>query len=68
MSHDEQTVDSDFEAESQKEADGFFAEFATFLVENKKWWMTPIFLVLGLLAVLIVLGASPLAPFIYSIF
>jgi uncharacterized protein YdaL len=47
---------------------GIFAEFFDFLIHNKKWWLTPIVLVLFLVGVLIVLGGTPAAPFIYTIF
>lgn len=40
-----------------------------FLKVRKKWWLTPIVLVLLLLSLIIVLAnGSALAPFIYSIF
>ncbi|MBX2818882.1 MAG: hypothetical protein KTR29_04345 [Rhodothermaceae bacterium] len=40
-----------------------------FLKVRKKWWLTPIVLVLLLLSLIIVLvNGSALAPFIYSIF
>jgi len=43
-------------------------EFWSFLMENKKWWLIPIVLVILLLAVLVFLGGSPAAPFIYTLF
>ena len=43
-------------------------EFVDFLTHNKKWWLTPIILVLLLLGVLIALGGTAAAPFIYTIF
>ena len=47
---------------------GFFREFYDFLIDNRKWWLAPIIVVLLLLSVLIVLTGTPLAPFIYSFF
>ncbi|REJ65499.1 MAG: hypothetical protein DWQ31_17860 [Planctomycetota bacterium] len=47
---------------------GFFAEFADFLLHNKKWWITPIVVVLLAVALLVMLAATPAAPFIYTIF
>jgi hypothetical protein len=44
------------------------AEFLSFVLHNKKWWLTPIILVLALVAALVVLGGSGVAPFIYSLF
>ena len=44
-------------------------EFIQFLKEEKKWWLTPIILVLFLLGALIVFTeSSALAPFIYALF
>lgn len=38
-----------------------------FARENKAWWMIPLFLVLGLLALLVFFGQSS-APFLYTLF
>jgi len=44
-------------------------EFCIFLMERKKWWLAPIFIVLLLLGILIVFTeTSALAPFIYTLF
>ena len=44
-------------------------EFGQFLLERKKWWLTPIVLMLVLLGALLVLTeGSALAPFIYTLF
>ena len=44
-------------------------EFWAFLKVRKKWWLTPIVLVLVALGALIVFGqSSALAPFIYTLF
>lgn len=55
------------EAQSQNQP-GLMGEFAEFLRENAKWWLTPILLVMGLLGVLLILGGTGVAPFIYSLF
>ena len=40
-----------------------------FLLENKKWWIAPIVLLLLMLGVLLVFTeGSALAPFIYALF
>ncbi len=45
------------------------SEFAMFLRENKKLWLLPIFLVLGLVGtLLVVVEGSALSPFIYTVF
>ena len=45
-----------------------FKEFSAFLMENKKWWLVPILIVFLLLGVLLVLGGTGAAPFIYTLF
>ena len=45
------------------------AEFWKFLKVRKKWWLTPVVLMLVVLGALIVFGqGSALAPFIYTLF
>ena len=45
------------------------AEYLRFLVEQKKYWIIPIVLLLFLMGTLVVvLEGSALAPFIYAIF
>lgn len=44
-------------------------EFWLFLRVRKKWWLTPILIVMGLMGMLIVFTqGSALAPFIYTLF
>jgi hypothetical protein len=38
------------------------------MAHNKKWWLTPVIVLLLLLGVLVVLGTSGAAPFIYTLF
>ena len=57
-----------FQEASQASGGGLFADLISFMAENKKWWLIPILLVLGLLGVLLVLGATGAAPFIYTLF
>jgi len=59
---------SSFSEQAQGRRRGAVAEFAVFLLHNKKWWLTPIILVLVLVGFLAVLGGSGLAPFIYTLF
>lgn len=47
---------------------GLAAELFDFLKHNKKWWLLPILLVLGLFGILMVLASSAAAPFIYTMF
>ncbi|MFN7963425.1 MAG: DUF5989 family protein [Thermoanaerobaculia bacterium] len=39
-----------------------------FLRQNKKWWLGPILIVLALATLLVILGGSAIAPFIYTVF
>jgi hypothetical protein len=43
-------------------------EIIDMLKHNKKWWMIPIIVVLLLFGVLLVLGSTGAAPFIYTLF
>ena len=43
-------------------------DFLYFLRQNKKWWMLPIVLVLGMVGLLTVLASTGAAPFIYTRF
>jgi hypothetical protein len=47
---------------------GILREFWDFLKHNKKWWLLPILVALALLGVLVILGGTGLAPFIYTVF
>jgi len=58
---------TDFVDAAQEGQMGFFQEFFDFLLHNKKWWITPIVLVLLAVGVLVMLAGTPLAPFIYAI-
>ena len=47
---------------------GFLGEIVGFLKTNKRWWLTPIVLCLLLLGLLLILGGTGAAPFIYTLF
>jgi hypothetical protein len=48
---------------------GIVGELLSYLVRNKRWWLLPIVVMVGLMAVLIILGqSSAIAPFIYTLF
>lgn len=53
---------------AQDEEQGIVGEFLMFMAENRMWWLAPILVVFGLLAVLLVIGtvAPGAVPFIYS--
>ena len=47
---------------------GLLAELWGFMAHNKKWWLTPIVLMLLILGALILVGGTGAAPFIYTLF
>jgi len=59
---------SDFARQAAEKPPTLLREFLDFLRYNKAWWLTPIFLVLLLLGVLVFLSGTAAAPFIYTIF
>lgn len=55
------------EAGEEKEAT-LLGEVFSFLRHNKKWWLLPIIIVLLAFSVLLLLGTTGAAPFIYTFF
>ena len=47
---------------------GLAREFVDFLKENKKWWLAPIIISILGLGLLVLLGGTAAAPFIYTLF
>lgn len=62
------TQQSEFESLNDQEQMGLLAEFWLFIKEEKKWWLTPIILVLLIVGALVALTSSGAAPFIYTLF
>jgi hypothetical protein len=58
----------DFSRQAEEPQPGLLREFWDFLRTEKRWWLTPIIIVLLLFGVLLVLSATPLAPLIYTLF
>jgi Family of unknown function (DUF5989) len=58
----------DFARQASEASPGLLRELLDFLVYNKAWWLTPIVIVLLLVGLLIVLGSTGIAPFIYPLF
>lgn len=55
------------EAGAGKES-SLIGEFTAMLKQNKKYWLIPLIVLLVLLGVLIILGSTAAAPFIYTLF
>ena len=58
----------DFEAAADEARPALLAELWEFMATNKKWWLTPIIVVLLLVGALILMSGSVAAPFIYTLF
>ena len=58
----------EFREEAAGPRRGLLGEFWDFLKHNKKWWLLPILVALLLLGLLVILGGTGLAPFIYTVF
>lgn len=58
----------DFAGHAAQKRTGILREFFDFLLENKKWWLTPVIVALLLVAGLVLLGGTAAAPFIYTLF
>jgi uncharacterized protein DUF5989 len=60
--------EEDFRRLAERPPAGILREWWDFLRENKAWWLTPIILVLLLISVLVILGATGAGPLIYTLF
>lgn len=43
-------------------------ELVDFLRHEKKWWLTPIIVVMAVVGALVMLGSTAAAPFLYTLF
>ena len=58
---------SEFEKAGDEQQLSLAQEFLLFVMENKKWWLIPILVVLALVGILIALGTTGVAPSIYPL-
>ena len=58
----------EFESRIKERPQGLVREMWRFLMSNKKWWLVPMLIVFLLVGLLVVLGGSGAAPFIYTLF
>jgi hypothetical protein len=58
----------DFTRQAAQARPGLASEFFAFLRDNKKWWLAPIVISILGLGLLVLLGGSAAAPFIYTLF
>ena len=62
------TKKSAFEEAGGTKPPNLLSEFYHFLMQNKKFWMIPIVLILLAIGALVILGGTGAAPFIYTLF
>jgi hypothetical protein len=67
MTHESRQAD-EFRSEAAAARMSLARELWDFLKHNKKWWLLPILVALALIALLVALGGTGLAPFIYTVF
>lgn len=66
--NDRQRQSSQFAREAESGQQRFMGELWQFIAQNKKWWLTPIVIILIVFGLLIALGGTAAAPFIYTLF
>ena len=59
---------TEFEKSGEQKDIGLFGELVGMLKQNKKYWLIPLLIILLLFGVLIALGSSAAAPFVYTLF
>ena len=57
-----------FEQAGEEQESSLLGEFVFMLKENKKYWMIPLLVILLAFGLLIILGGTGAAPFIYTLF
>ena len=65
---DDDEQGSEFIAQAGQSRGGLASEFVDFLKDNKKWWLAPIIISILGLGLLVMLGGTAAAPFIYTLF
>ncbi len=70
--HKNKTQDSagsnEFEQKASERNAGLLTEIWLLIAHNKKWWLIPVILMLLAIGVLVILGSSAAATFIYPLF
>jgi hypothetical protein len=59
---------NEFEQAGREKELSLVQEFLAFVVQERKWWLAPILLALGAAGLMVVLGSTGAAPFIYTLF
>ena len=58
----------EFAAKAHGRRSSLIGEFLSFLAHNKKWWLLPILVVLLVMGLLVLAGASGISAFLYTLF
>lgn len=58
---------NDFQRQAEQGSSNLLRELFGFLRENKKWWLIPVVVALLMIGVLVFLGGTAVAPFIYTL-
>jgi hypothetical protein len=58
---------NDFQRQAEQGSSNLLTELLGFLRENKKWWLIPVVVALLMIGLLVVLGGTAVAPFIYTL-
>jgi hypothetical protein len=62
------SASAEFERQSARARTSFVGELWHFIITNKRWWLLPILISIALVAVLVALHSTGVAPFIYTLF
>ncbi len=59
---------TDFQRQAEAPEPGLVRELFSMVMQNKKWWLIPILVMVVALGVIVFLGGTAAAPFIYTLF
>lgn len=59
---------NEFTAHAQQDRTNILQEFWGFICHNKKWWLTPIILLIMFVGIMVIIGSGGVGPFIYALF
>ena len=68
MDDNPESSSGEFERQTESSQPSVVREMFDQLRHNRKWWLTPIIIGLLLAGVIVMLGGTAVAPFIYTLF
>ena len=57
-----------FVNQASEQSPGLVRDLVDLVRHNKKWWLIPVVVVLMVVGLIVVLGGTAVAPFIYTLF